>query len=107
MVTFQGHSNHVHSAAFNLTGDRILTFANDNTTRLWDLSGTGLATFCGTWAAFSAADTVFPPQDSSQIRQTATQETQTDPLPVEDVFPPCMSPAAWSLKMIVTKLIAI
>ena len=46
LATFQ-HSNSVHSAVFNLTGDRILTSSADKTAKLWDLNGNCLVTLRG------------------------------------------------------------
>ena len=61
MITFKGHAGQVYSAAFNPTGDRILTASQDGTAKLWDLSGRCLATLQGhSRAVLSAA---FSPTD--------------------------------------------
>ena len=57
LVTLEGHTGTVRSAAFSPDGTRVVTASYDNTARLWDAaSGKALATLEGhTGPALSAA----------------------------------------------------
>jgi WD40 repeat protein len=60
LSVFQAHKGTVSSLSFNSQGDRILTASDDNTAKLWDLSGQEISIFKGHQAVVVSA--IFNPK---------------------------------------------
>src|SRR5262249_17376020 len=71
-TALQGHTSAVSSAVFSTDVQRILAGSDDNTARVWDLSGKELATLQGHTGGINSA--VFSP-DGQRILTTSDDNT--------------------------------
>jgi len=71
-ITLQGHTAGVRIAVFSADGRHILTGADDDTARLWDLNGRSLATLRGHTAGVNGAE--FSP-DGTRILTASYDKT--------------------------------